>query len=201
MKSLITVANKLSSILIDTSVVGKAIRKNDDIIKNSILVDVDTSLFRYYNRTFSDNFNLTDSTSLGHSKFLDESVFAIESTAFNINKSFFDIFSISDSFAYELIVFAPELTILDSINLQDLFTIVLNKDQFDIFTPDDFISKDYSKILSDIFETLDVINNQITKNISDSFDINSLGSLISQNYTIDNSYFLEVYVGESRIFT
>ena len=35
-KSIITVANKLSSVITENSIVAKSIRKNDDIVKKSI---------------------------------------------------------------------------------------------------------------------------------------------------------------------
>jgi len=47
----------------------------------------------------------------------------------------------------------------------------------------------------------DLLNIQTSKLISDSFDTFTLGSLVSQNYLVDNTYFLEDYVGDARTFT
>ena len=59
----------------------------------------------------------------------------------------------------------------------------------------------FAKLLQDVDLAIDNISKLINKSIEDQVSVISSGFLVSQNYTEDNTYFLEDYVGESRTFT
>jgi hypothetical protein len=91
----------------------------------------------------------------------------------------------------------------DDIATADLIDIVLTINRFfsETVTSDDTPAKTTTKNLSEINELIQQISKLINKSISDQVTLASSGSLISQGYTEDNTYFLEDYVGESRTFT
>lgn len=104
--------------------------------------------------------------------------------------------------------------------IETVFSI-LQKRIENLVTSDEIISKSYSKIQSDIthiddvnlISVLKLLDEEVTlfdqinivSNFVRTFDeINQVGSqgfLVAQNYTIDNTYFLEDYVGQSATFT
>jgi len=66
---------------------------------------------------------------------------------------------------------------------------------------DDDQEVQFVKVTSDISNASDLAVKLAGKVTSDSAISADSGSLISQGYTVDNSYFAEDYVGESRTFT
>jgi hypothetical protein len=201
-KSIITVANKLSSVITENSIVAKSIRKNDDIVKKSIIIEVDTIFLKTYSRFFTDSINLNDDSVKQVDKQLFDSanIQDLFSTISKYNRVFDDIFSSSDFVALNL-----QKDIFDSVSITDDIVYFITgrpeRIELDIILADDLSSINFDKLVSDTFDVLDNINNKITKNLSDSINLDSVGSLFSQGYTVDNTYFLEEYVGESRTFT
>jgi hypothetical protein len=179
---IITIANKLSSVLTDTGIVSKAIRKRDDIVSKSILVDVELTAARIFVRNVRDLFSTNDEISLLNTK------------------------SILDEISFQDIIVLAKLTpidFFDDVGVDDSFTFELfyNRSHFDTLSVNDLRVLLFSKNLQDTFILLDNINNQINKNFTDNVSTQSSGYLISQGYTVDNTYFLEDYVGEYRTFT
>ena len=201
-KSIITVANKLSSVITENSIVAKSIRKNDDIVKKSIIIEVDPIFLKKYSRFFTDSINLNDDSVKQVDKQLFDSanIQDLFSTISKYNRVFDDIFSSSDFVALNL-----QKDIFDSVSITDDIVYFITgrpeRIELDIILADDLSSINFDKLVSDTFDVLDNINNKITKNLSDSINLDSVGSLFSQGYTVDNTYFLEEYVGESRTFT
>jgi tRNA/tmRNA/rRNA uracil-C5-methylase (TrmA/RlmC/RlmD family) len=120
----------------------------------------------------------TDSPFKTVTKLLQEASLFTDSPVKNIGKRLND-----------LGVFNDTLTKISNKVLQDL-PILSDAPKYTFTTPK-----------SDFFQTQDAINNAVNKKLSDVLNISSSGSLISQGYTVDNTYFLEDYVGESRTFT
>jgi hypothetical protein len=201
-KSIITVANKLSSVITENSIVAKSIRKNDDIVKKSIIIEVDTIFLKTYSRFFTDNVNFDDNSVKQIDKQLFDSanIQDLFSTISKYNRVFDDTFSSSDFVALN-----SQKDIFDSVSItDDIVYFIIGRPErieLDIILADDLSSINFDKLVSDTFDVLDNINNKITKNLSDGINLDSVGSLFSQGYTVDNTYFLEEYVGESRTFT
>lgn len=89
----------------------------------------------------------------------------------------------------------------EDVLLNDVNFFTLLKQTFDV--SNQFEQKEVStgKVTSDVLQLLEDINIAITNGLVNQVVINSSGSLISQGYTVDNTYFQEDYVGESRTFT
>lgn len=177
---IITIANKLSSVLTDTGIVSKAIRKKDDIVSKSILVDVELIAARIFIRNVTDIFSTNDEISLLNTKSILDEISFQDILAKLTSINFFDDVGVDDSFTIELFY---------------------NRSHFDTLSVNDLHVLLFSKNLQDTFILLDNINKQINKNFTDNVSTQSSGYLISQGYTVDNTYFLEDYVGEYRTFT
>lgn len=90
----------------------------------------------------------------------------------------------------------------DIIRSSESFQRVVNflRDVDEVFVTTEDVSFEVVKELSDSFESLQVINITVNKPLSETISFTSEGFLVSQNYTEDNSYFAQDYVGDSRFF-
>ncbi len=180
MKAIIKLANKLSSILTDESIVGsstsklnnvkselkdntlssKSILKRDDIVSFSILTDVEIIRKNFIGKIILDTYTVDEILSL-----LNEKIFT------------------------------------DDISFQDTIDFI-NELQFEnnFETTDIIENLDFLKILFEEINITDEESKSFTKVEEDTYGLDSFGFLISQDYTEDNTYFLEDYVGQSRVF-
>jgi hypothetical protein len=180
MKSIIKVANKLSSVLTDSFIVNrtttkstnvksnitdnsissKSLIRKDEIVSFSILTEADLIRKDFIGRTLIDEQVINDLLALLNEKIL------------------------SDEFSFQdTIDFLNEIGVEDTYDLTD---VLINID-----------------VLKELFEEINIFDEPsiaLDKDIEDRYDLDSFGFLISQDYTEDNSYFLEDYVGQSRIF-
>jgi len=159
-----------------------------------------------YNRTFDiDYFTSTDNNYFDFLKTADDSISFNDSynRVIDYNRELQDSLNFTDELILLLAGFIQK-QLEDSYTTLDEFTRIAKYSRTfsELVEFTETAEKTYIKSITvDTFELLDTINKQIIKNFNDSYSIDSFGSLISQNYTIDNSYFLEDYVGESRTFT
>lgn len=95
------------------------------------------------------------------------------------------------------------LTFTDSNTFQDFFERVVSfvRSFSEAVTSADTLAKSLGRNLQEIANFSDQINNSIGKFAQEVVQTNDFGSVIAQNYTEDNTYFLEDYVGQSATFS
>lgn len=94
------------------------------------------------------------------------------------------------------------ITLADNAAFQDFFSRVVSfiRNFSDTVSQTDTLAIQTSKVFAEVANFSDQINNSIGKFVQDSVQSADFGTLIAQNYTIDNTYFLEDYVGQSATF-
>ena len=209
-KAFTSPANALTSSIIQSSSIKKAIVTPTkissqivgegaffiDISDNFLSIDTLTKVVQYI-RSFSDSVDIIEILSLTTGKTLSEVTLTSDASALSVQKALNDSESSSDR---NVLNFNKKIQ--DNYQAIEVLRFVLSKPLSDVrSTSDTQVSKDVSKTLLDIDLFLDNITKLINKSIEDQATSTSSGLLISQNYTEDNTYFLEDYVGESRTFT
>ena len=209
-KAFTSPANALTSSIIQSSNIKKAIVTPTkissqivgegaffiDISDNFLSIDTLTKVVQYI-RSFSDSVDIIEILSLTTGKTLSEVTLTSDVSALSVQKALNDSESSSDR---NVLNFNKKIQ--DNYQAIEVLRFVLSKPLSDVrSTSDTQVSIDVSKTLLDIDLFLDNITKLINKSIEDQATSTSSGLLISQNYTEDNTYFLEDYVGESRTFT
>lgn len=149
------------------------------------------------NTTFENQKNLFDTFFAtddidGESSVLDDQEIVFTKQRTNL------IFSSEDSILFNTKALTSELA-----SVADLVHIVLAIGR----TPEEFLNVfseaalTFQKTKTDSFSADDESNLETVLNQTDVINTSSSGSLVSQGYTVDNTYFLEDYVGYSRLFT
>lgn len=160
------------------------------------------SVAKAINKFLADAFALNDDTSANDgstfvlSKYINNVAFANEAHVFLIGKSLTD----SASAAGEPAVgFGKALA--DSASVAGEPAVEFGKGLADLITALDLRSFLFSRPLSDSISLFDAISLGAGKGLANSTSTADSGSVLSQGYTEDNTYFLEDYVGEFRTFS
>ena len=105
--------------------------------------------------------------------------------------------------SFEIITSAVQKQVQDSYLVDETTTKAFVKIQQEIALTDDKLAAQPTKVLQEEVTLFDQINtlSNFNKTFEDTHQAQSEGFLVAQNYTIDNTYFLEDYVGQSATFT
>ncbi len=169
-------------------------------------------------KTITESVNFTDSIKFSFDLGKRDTNNLSERTSFSVNKPLVNQVAITDIFnkvatyirsfqdaslSNDNVIKQIDKIFSDDIASADLINLLLIVNRFvsETVTIDDTAAKTTTKNLSELNALIDQISKLINKSISDQVTLASSGSLISQGYTEDNTYFLEDYVGESRTFT
>jgi len=173
----------------------------------------------------TDSFSVSDVLSKAFSRPTSDSSVVSDAEAKETGKNLSDSFSVADTQSSEVDKSVADTSVVgDGIDLFDIGkntsdeSIVTDDQQFDItklLTDSVFVTDDvdgeasiqddqemhFFKVKRDSGIASDQEVKSPNKVTSDSASGADSGSLISQNYTVDNTYFAEDYVGDSRNFT
>jgi hypothetical protein len=189
-----------------TGVEQKALTLIKAVTDTSIAVEISTIAF---NKALFDNTDLTDDTiSFSTTKALFDNLFVTddvdgEASILDDQEIFFTKSKTDIAFASENSFRNITKALANTASVNDIVNILL------IFgrTPEDFLdvletaSLHITQSKEDTYSASDqdTLTNALFK--TETSTTSSSGSLISQGYTVDNTYFLEDYVGSSRLFT
>ena len=164
-------------------------------------------LSKAFSRSSSESFSVSDAEAKETGKSLSDSVSVTETQSADVGKSIADTFVVGD--AIDLVDVGKNTTDAGSASDDQQFDITkLLTDS--IFVTDDVDGEasilddqvmHFFKAKTDSGFASDQEVKLASKVTSDSASGADSGSLISQNYTVDNTYFAEDYVGDSRTFT
>lgn len=167
------------------------------------------------NKIKYENINFDETAVKETSKQLKQNIIVVDAFSFNLEKApFFDSFSLSDSTTktssknkidnvlfndYYLKQINKPLN--DSINIKENIIINFNKNKIDILDIEDIFSFKVDKSFSENISLSDKLSLGIDKKIpNDNFEIKDSVIGFLSDYSIEGTYFLEDYVGETINF-
>lgn len=177
------------------------------ILELTDALSISDAISKVFTKPTSDSFVVSDAEVKETGKSLSDSVSTTEAQTADVGKNIADTFVVAD--AIDLLQIGKNTT--DSASTADAQQFDITKLLTDsVFATDDVdgeasIQDDqemhFFKVKRDSGFASDQEVKLAGKVTNDSASGADSGSLISQNYTVDNSYFAEDYVGDSRTFT
>jgi hypothetical protein len=162
----------------------------DDISENFDLLNY------IFDKQVSDILLVADETVVSLSKVLQDDVIQADILQNTLIKSFTDNIDLSD-----VVNLTAQKILQEILSFTDSESKDVSKNLDHISTALDQSSSSFDKLILDLIQLFDQINITTNKNFEETVVSSSEGSLISQGYTEDNTYFLEDYVGDSRTFS
>lgn len=186
----------LENVIVSEELISTLIQFNrqfsDDLVLEEVIVSKSVGSLHQDTSSTTDDFTLDAIKSL-------QDVFEnIETATLATGKN-----NLDDVESFEIFALAAQKQLEDINGFDDVTSKAFIKIHQDISFAQDQLGAQPTKVLQEEVTLFDQINtlSNFDKTFDDTHQSQSEGFLVAQNYTIDNTYFLEDYVGQSATFT